>query len=153
MKSDKSTSSTSVIAKQQKQTNSAVGKSKLTQTNSAKKHQPQAKKKTLTSKLVNGVSEPCKLAGSLTNGNLSDSNANHLTKDDEESDSDDPFVNAMNSLNRTLKAIQDEVTSPKKKEHTSTLSAERKVQIAKRFEGLDSRFVDQILKNWIVTHN
>ena len=82
MKSDKSTSSTSVIAKQQKQTNSAVGKSKLTQTNSAKKHQPQAKKKTLTSKLVNGVSEPCKLAGSLTNGNLSDSNANHLTKDE-----------------------------------------------------------------------
>lgn len=74
-------------------------------------------------------------------------------KEDEESDSDDPFVNAMNSLNRTLKAIQDEVTSPKKKEHTSTLSAERKVQIAKRFEGLDSRFVDQILKNWIVTHN
>ena len=83
MKSDKSTSSTSVIAKQQKQTNITAGKSKLTQTNSAKKHQPQAKKKALASKpLVNGVSEPCKLAGSLTNGNLSDSNANHITKEE-----------------------------------------------------------------------
>ena len=80
MKSDKSTSSTSVIAKQQKQTNNTVGKSKLTQTNSAKKS---AKKKTLISKpLINGVSEPCKLAGSLTNGNLFDSNANRITKEE-----------------------------------------------------------------------
>ena len=64
----------------------------------------------------------------------SETNANHLTKElmrKEDERSDDPFVNAMNSLNRTLKAIQDEVTSPKKKEHTSTLSAERKVQIAR----------------------
>ena len=75
------------------------------------------------------------------------------SKETEESTPDDPFVNVMTSLNRTLKTIQDEVTSPRKKEQTGILSAERKVQIAKRFESLDSRFVDQILKSWIVTNN
>ena len=72
------------------------------------------------------------------------------SKEMEESNPD-PFVNTMSSLNRTLKTIQDEVTSPRKKEHTNTLSAERKRQIAKRFENLDSRFVDEILKNWFIT--
>ncbi|KAI6645771.1 hypothetical protein LOD99_13034 [Oopsacas minuta] len=80
MISDKSTSPTPAI-KQQKQANNGVMKSKLSQTNSNKKQQPQTKKKSFISKpqVVNEVS---KQPSSRTNGNLSDSYANITTKEE-----------------------------------------------------------------------
>ncbi|KAI6645772.1 hypothetical protein LOD99_13035 [Oopsacas minuta] len=73
------------------------------------------------------------------------------SKRSDESNANDLIPSIMSSLNLTLKSIQGEINSPRKKGNTPNLSAKRLNQITKRFENLDSRFVEEIVKDWITT--
>ena len=61
----------------------------------------------------------------------------------------DPIPNILASLEGTFKTLQDEVKVPTKTGKARFLPPKRKQQILKRFESLDSSYIEKMMENWM----